>query len=245
MPRMKPAALLLHSKRKKGPARRSVTNIVICATLVILFLLSTVVIQKRKAMLAIGAVDGGKEHEITRTKGADDDESEELRTDSDPVNQSRYAILNTTMGVISIELFVKEAPKTVENFVTHSKNGYYNGVLFHRVIKGFMIQGGDPKGDGTGGESIWGGSFEDEFQSGLKHEPFTLSMANSGPHTNGSQFFITTVATPHLDKRHTVFGRVVRGKEVVQDIEKVEVQTSDNKPVVPVTIHDISVVDEL
>jgi hypothetical protein len=163
---MKPAALLLHSKRKKGPARRSVTNIVICATLVILFVLSTVVIQKRKAMLATGAVGGGKEHEITRTKGAAEYESEELRTDSDPVNQSCYAILNTTMGVISIELFVKEAPKTVENFVTHSKNGYYNGVLFHRVIKGFMIQGGDPKGDGTGGESIWGGSFEDEFQSG-------------------------------------------------------------------------------
>ncbi|CAK9212284.1 unnamed protein product [Sphagnum troendelagicum] len=225
MPRMKPAALLLHSKRKKGPARRSVTNIVICATLVILFLLSTVVIQKRKAMLLVAFLP--------------------YLHPRKPNPLLLFVILNTTMGVISIELFVKEAPKTVENFVTHSKNGYYNGVLFHRVIKGFMIQGGDPKGDGTGGESIWGGSFEDEFQSGLKHEPFTLSMANSGPHTNGSQFFITTVATPHLDKRHTVFGRVVRGKEVVQDIEKVEVQTSDNKPVVPVTIHDISVVDEL
>jgi hypothetical protein len=125
-------------------------------------------------------VDGGKEHEITRTKGADDDESEELRTDSDPVNQSRYAILNTTMGVISIELFVKEAPKTVENFVTHSKNGYYNGVLFHRVIKGFMIQGGDPKGDGTGGESIWGGSFEDEFQSGYVYYLFFTAQFRFG-----------------------------------------------------------------
>jgi peptidylprolyl isomerase domain and WD repeat-containing protein 1 len=94
----------------------------------------------------------------------------------------------------------------------HSKNGYYNNLIFHRVIKSFMAQTGDPLGDGTGGESIWGHDFEDEFHPKLKHDvPFTLSMANAGANTNGSQFFITTVPLPHLDNKHTVFGRVTRG----------------------------------
>lgn len=105
------------------------------------------------------------------------------------------AILHTTYGDIHIRLFPDAAPKTVENFVTHSKNGYYNNTIFHRVIRKFMIQGGDPLGDGTGGESIWGREFEDEFSS-LKHDkPFTVSMANAGPGTNASQFFITTEKT--------------------------------------------------
>ena len=105
------------------------------------------------------------------------------------------AILHTTYGDIHLRLFPNAAPKAVENFVTHSKNGYYNGVLFHRVVKKFMIQTGDPLGDGTGGESIWGKEFEDEFSS-LKHDkPYTVSMANMGPGTNGSQFFITTERT--------------------------------------------------
>jgi len=105
------------------------------------------------------------------------------------------AVVHTNYGDIHIRLFPDAAPKAVENFVTHSKNGYYNGTIFHRVIRKFMIQGGDPLGDGTGGESIWGREFEDEFSS-LKHDkPFTVSMANAGPNTNGSQFFITTEKT--------------------------------------------------
>lgn len=111
------------------------------------------------------------------------------------------AVIHTTYGDIHIRLFPDAAPKTVENFVTHSKNGYYNSTIFHRVIRKFMIQGGDPLGDGTGGESIWGREFEDEFSS-LKHDkPYTVSMANAGPNTNASQFFITTektVSFPHL-----------------------------------------------
>lgn len=103
--------------------------------------------------------------------------------------------------------------------MTHCRNGYYDSHIFHRVIKGFMIQTGDPNGDGTGGTSIWGVEFEDELRDHLKHDAFTLSMANAGPHTNGSQFFITTVACPWLDGKHTVFGRVTRGSEVVTDIE--------------------------
>lgn len=122
------------------------------------------------------------------------------------------AILHTTMGDIHIRLYPEHAPKTVENFVTHARNGYYNNTIFHRVIKKFMIQCGDPMGDGTGGESIWGGNFEDEFWDGGKHDrPYTVSMANAGPNTNGSQFFITTERAEWLDGKHTVFGRGIKG----------------------------------
>ncbi|RYP62527.1 hypothetical protein DL769_007269 [Monosporascus sp. CRB-8-3] len=131
----------------------------------------------------------------------------------------RAAIMHTTYGDIHIRLFPDAAPKAVENFVTHSKRGYYNNTIFHRVIPKFMIQGGDPLGDGTGGESIWGREFEDEFST-LKHDkPYTVSMANAGPNTNGSQFFITTEKTPWLDNKHTIFGRAVQGLDVIHKIE--------------------------
>ena len=107
-----------------------------------------------------------------------------------PQKGDTLAVMHTNMGDIKIKLFPEKAPKTVENFVTHSKNGYYNGLKFHRVINDFMIQGGDPRGNGTGGESIWGGSFPDEFDPELHNLRGALSMANSGPDTNGSQFFI-------------------------------------------------------
>ena len=130
------------------------------------------------------------------------------------------AIIHTTLGDIHVQFFPNECPKTCENFTTHARNGYYDGIVFHRVIRNFMIQTGDPLGDGTGGQSIWGGEFEDEITRDLRHDrPFTVSMANAGPNTNGSQFFITTVATPWLDGKHTVFGRVTKGSDVVQAIE--------------------------
>jgi len=133
------------------------------------------------------------------------------------------ATMHTTLGDVTLRLFPSAAPRTVENFVTHARHGYYNNTLFHRVIRKFMIQGGDPLGDGTGGESIWGGEFEDEF-SALRHDkPYTLSMANAGPNTNGSQWFITTERAPWLDRKHTVFGRVTGGMEVVRRIEGVRV----------------------
>ncbi|MBA0704137.1 hypothetical protein Golax_016412 [Gossypium laxum] len=225
-------------------------------------------------------------------------------------------ILHTTMGDIHMRLYPEECPKTVENFTTHCRNGYYDNLIFHRVIKGFMIQTGDPLGDGTGGQSIWGREFEDEFHKritltlyllhsdpypvctpfllalafnddhvsfaywrlsinaignavdlalcwnlfdiqrckyvllpwytsinvlSLRHDrPFTLSMANAGPNTNGSQFFITTVATPWLDNKHTVFGRVVKGMDVVQGIEKVKTDKAD-KPYQDVKILNVTV----
>ncbi|KAJ9188701.1 hypothetical protein P3X46_000071 [Hevea brasiliensis] len=150
-------------------------------------------------------------------------------------------ILHTTMGDIHMRLYPEECPKTVENFTTHCRNGYYDNLIFHRVIKGFMIQTGDPLGDGTGGQSIWGREFEDEFHKSLRHDrPFTVSMANAGTNTNGSQFFITTVATPWLDNKHTVFGRVAKGMDVVQAIEKVKTDKAD-KPYQDVKILNVTV----
>lgn len=147
-------------------------------------------------------------------------------------------IMHTTMGDMTFQLFSEECPKTIENFTTHARNGYYDGTIFHRVIPEFMIQGGDPLGDGTGGESIWGGEFEDEFHRDLKHDRAgILSMANAGPGTNGSQFFITTVPCPWLDNKHTVFGKVIKGMDVVHAIEKVK--TRDSRPMQAIKIINI------
>ncbi|RYP21835.1 hypothetical protein DL765_002060 [Monosporascus sp. GIB2] len=152
----------------------------------------------------------------------------------------RAAIMHTTYGDIHIRLFPDAAPKAVENFVTHSKRGYYNNTIFHRVIPKFMIQGGDPLGDGTGGESIWGREFEDEFST-LKHDkPYTVSMANAGPNTNGSQFFITTEKTPWLDNKHTIFGRAVQGLDVIHKIENTRVYKE--KPEEDIKIINIDII---
>ena len=160
------------------------------------------------------------------------------------------AVLETTKGTVKIQLFPAQAPKTVENFVGLIEKGYYDGIIFHRVISDFMIQGGDPTGTGMGGESLWGDSFEDEFSDEVFNLRGALSMANAGPNTNGSQFFIVQASrvpanmlrqlkglvpdevvsaygeqggTPWLDKRHTVFGHVIEGMDVVDDMAKVRV----------------------
>lgn len=180
------------------------------------------------------------------------------------------ATIKTTMGDIKVILFPDAAPKAVENFTTHAKNGYYNGIIFHRVIPDFMIQGGDPLGRGTGGESIWGRSFEDEFSPEYHNLRGALSMANAGPNTNGSQFFIVQAdsvdgrfipqmerlpemftpdsvedykavgGTPWLDFRHTVFGQTVEGMDVVDAIAAVERDSSD-KPLEDVLIVSIEI----
>ena len=130
----------------------------------------------------------------------------------------KVATIETPRGDIRIELFGDKVPKTVDNFEKLVNKGFYNGLKFHRVIKDFMIQTGCPKGDGTGGP---GYKFGDEFHRDLKHDgPGVLSMANAGPNTNGSQFFITHVATPWLDGKHSVFGRVVEGQDVVDSIKQ-------------------------
>lgn len=183
-------------------------------------------------------------------------------------DKERLVEMETSMGNIKIKLFPEYAPKAVENFLKHSEEGYYDGLIFHRVIKDFMIQGGDPKGNGTGGESIYGKPFEDEFSRLLFNMRGALSMANAGPNTNGSQFFIVqnpsldqswksqmekagypeeiieayeNGGTPWLDYRHTVFGQVVEGLDIVDQIANTSVNAQD-KPKEDVLIKKIKII---
>lgn len=141
---------------------------------------------------------------------------------------AKNVVLETNQGNIEIELMPLVAPKACENFIKLSEKGYYNGLIFHRVIKGFMIQGGDPTGTGAGGESIWGKPFEDECTKAVQFDTKgLLAMANAGPGTNGSQFFITTAPAMWLNMHHTIFGKVVSGYDIVQKIEDAAVDASD------------------
>jgi len=143
----------------------------------------------------------------------------------------KIVVLETNQGNIEIQLMPEVAPKACENFEKLVEKGYYNGIIFHRVIKDFMIQGGDPAGTGRGGESVWGKPFEDEVSSEVTFDDVgILAMANAGPNTNGSQFFITTAKTPWLNMKHTIFGKVISGYDVVQKIENSPTSGSD-KPV--------------
>ncbi len=187
-----------------------------------------------------------------------------------PSQDDITATIKTSMGDIKVKFFPQYAPKAVENFTTHAKNRYYDGIIFHRVINDFMIQGGDPLGNGTGGESIWGDSFEDEFTPALHNLRGALCMANAGPNTNGSQFFIVQAklvsndlleqmreidekffpnefvdayeqmgGTPWLDFKHTVFGQVYEGMDVVDKIAAAEADPFTNKPFNDITIEEI------
>lgn len=191
---------------------------------------------------------------------ADDDEDtmdeaeDDMSDDEDGFSQTgepqpgdTIATVTTNLGSFKIRLFGDLVPKTVENFVTLANNDYYDGIIFHRVISGFMIQGGDPTGTGTGGESAWGGKFDDEFSSELSNIQYSISMANAGPNTNGSQFFINQVDNTFLDfdkaplsSKHSVFGQVYEGQEVIDNIAAVETGPGD-KPVEDVVIEDIEI----
>lgn len=158
-----------------------------------------------------------------------------------PEKGEQVVNMQTSKGTIKIRLFPEQAPKTVENFVGLTGKGYYDGIIFHRVIPDFMIQGGDPTGTGTGGESLWGGKFEDEFSPELKNIQGALSMANAGPGTNGSQFFIVQAeSTPWLDGKHSVFGQVFEGMDVVDAIISVERDGRD-KPLEEVVMEKVTV----
>ncbi|KAK9501706.1 hypothetical protein O3M35_012382 [Rhynocoris fuscipes] len=154
----------------------------------------------------------------------------------DKLWQPKYAVLETTMGEVVLELYWKHAPTTCRNFAELVRRGYYNGTKFHRIIRDFMIQGGDPTGTGKGGTSIYGRTFADEIHEDLKHTGAgIISMANSGPDTNGSQFFITLAPTQWLDGKHAIFGRVYSGMNVVKRMGLVETDKND-RPVDDVKI---------
>jgi cyclophilin family peptidyl-prolyl cis-trans isomerase len=160
---------------------------------------------------------------------------------------NRIAVIKTNKGTIRFELLEDEAPKTTENFRLLAEKGYYDGIIFHRVIKGFMIQGGDPLGMGYGGESAWGGKFKDEIDasSALYQGPYkagTVAMANSGPNTNGSQFFIMHVDYP-LPPSYTKFGRVIEGQDVVDAIASTPKDRND-KPTSPVTMEKVTIEEQ-
>ncbi|BAQ08503.1 peptidyl-prolyl cis-trans isomerase [Bacillus sp. OxB-1] len=211
--------------------------------------------------------DPADEQETTNTK---EETTMYPQLSNEVAANEALVVMNTTLGPIKIKLFPELAPKTVENFLTHAENGYYDGIIFHRVINDFMIQGGDPTGTGMGGESIYGDTFEDEFSMQLFNLRGALSMANAGPGTNGSQFFIVqassahasveqlknggwpeeiakaygeTGGTPHLDQKHTVFGQVVEGMDTVDKIATVKTGAQD-KPAEDVKIESIEILQK-
>lgn len=157
------------------------------------------------------------------------------------VKKKGYVRLNTNLGPLNLELFCDQTPRACDNFIKHCANGYYNNVMFHRSIRNFIVQGGDPTGSGSGGESIWGKKFEDEFKPNLTHTGRgVLSMANSGPNTNGSQFFITYRSCKHLDGKHTIFGKLVGGLDTLQKMENIEVDNKD-RPIEDIIIESSQV----
>ena len=228
-------------------------------------------------VLLFGACGNGSNNASKKTEQSSETSSTEKKVD---INSLELPQLNpevaenealvemvTTEGSIKMKLFPEQAPKTVENFLTHAKEGYYDGVIFHRVIENFMIQGGDPDGTGMGGESIWGEGFEDEISNQLYNIRGALSMANAGPKTNGSQFFIVQNqddmsdgllaedvpgkmieayakgGTPHLDGKHTVFGQVIEGMDIVDKIAATELGEGD-KPKKDIKIEKINILQE-
>jgi len=185
--------------------------------------------------------EGGDSRDVFNEKPKKEDALTAVTDKDESKTKTDEAIIHTTYGDIHVKLFPKECPKTVENFVTHARRGYYNGHIFHRVVKSFIIQTGDPTGKGIGGKSIWGGEFEDEFHPLLRHDkPFRLSMANAGPNTNGSQFFITVVPAEFLDGKNTLFGEVTDGFSVVQKINQTPTYEKSGRPKQEISIVSIT-----
>ena len=220
------------------------------------FQISTLLIFFVAAVLLFGC---GKDDQKTDTETKKDDTSKELTSESkedlgktqekedtldksvDKKSESDLVLMETNMGDIKIKLYMDKAPITAGNFRDLVEQGFYDGIIFHRVIDGFMIQGGDPTGTGTGGSP---NTIPDEFGEGLKHNSKgILSMANSGPNTGTSQFFITLVPTPHLDGKHAIFGEVIEGMDVVEKIGKVEKDARD-KPVKDVLMTKVTMIEE-
>ncbi|MEZ7173530.1 peptidylprolyl isomerase [Sporosarcina sp. OR05] len=244
---------------------------------------STLALVMAMVMIFVAACGQSKDEQVDKqptnnndsTNASGDSTNEEAESmypqlSTEVAANEALVVMNTTMGPIKIKLFPEQAPKTVENFLTHAENGYYDGIIFHRVINNFMIQGGDPTGTGMGGESIYGSSFEDEFTMNLFNLRGALSMANAGPNTNGSQFFIVQASsapgssnqlkqggwpeeiadayaemggTPHLDQKHTVFGQVIEGMDVVDKIAAADTDRSD-KPTEEISIESIEILQK-
>ncbi|KAH7289361.1 hypothetical protein KP509_31G071900 [Ceratopteris richardii] len=239
MARIKPQALLQQSKRKKGSARISIPTVFAVVSILGLLCLSILLLHRHRTK---------RDYDHTKSQFAMFEGKEErfnFGQEQELIKTPRYAVLNTTKGLITVQLSVHGALKTVKQFVKISQGGYYKGLTFHRVIKHYMIQGGDPERGGAREDWTQVGHLNDELEASMKHEPFML--ATSKPlleSAAGFELYITTTAIPHLDDKLLVFGRVVRGENVVQDIE--EVDTDENfRPKSPVLISGITFHDEL
>lgn len=235
MARIKPQALLLQSKKKKGPARVAIPTLIAASAVIALLFLSVLVLHRHKSkreQVANSHFDFEGKNTFNFGGG------------QKFTKAPRFAVLNTTKGAISVQLSVQGALKTVEQFVKYSQSGYYNGLPFYRVIKHYMIQGGDPERAGTREAWTQGGHLNDELEASIKHEPFMLATSKTYPDSSGFELYITTTAIPHLDDKLLVFGRVVRGEDVVQEIE--EVDTDEHfRPKSSVLINNIAFHDEL
>eukprot|EP01018_Ginkgo_biloba_P026003 Gb_11920 [translate_table: standard] len=237
MGRIKPQTLLLQSKKKKGPARISVSTIVVCNLIIVFLMLSLVAIYRQRAKRtmnqsrsASGTFEVSHEMENFEVTGT--------------TNIPHQAILNTTKGIITVQLFGKNSARTVAKFVERSQRGYFNGLSFHRVIKHFVIQGGDPKLAGSREDWTVGGQLNGQLEFSPKHEAFMLATSKVVDQGNGFELFITTAPIPDLNDKLTVFGRVIKGEDVVQEIE--EVDTDEHfRPKSPIIINDVTFKDEL
>jgi cyclophilin family peptidyl-prolyl cis-trans isomerase len=188
--------------------------------------------------LLISFIGCAQKNTDTENQSKTNNENTKVEVKKDTIT---VAIFKTNLGSFETELYPDKAPKAVENFTGLAEKGYYKAVIFHRVIPNFMIQGGDPTGSGRGGESIWGKPFEDEVNTGLIFDsPGVLAMANAGPNTNGSQFFITVAPTPWLNGHHTIFGKVISGQDVVNSISEVQ-RNAQDKPLKDVVIESITI----
>jgi len=231
MGRIKPQTLLQQSKKKKGPARISVSTIIVCNLIIIFLMFSLVAIYRQRAKRAMNRA----------TSGSDSDEEMENFGRSIIPHQ---AILNTTKGLITLELFGKHSAHTIEKFMEWSQRGYFNGLPFYRVIKHFVIQVGDPKLAGTREDWTIGGQLNGQLEFSPKHEAFMLGTSKSEDQGDGFELFITTAPIPDLNDKLNVFGRVIKGQDVVQEIE--EVDTDEHfQPKSPIIINDVQLKDEL
>lgn len=203
----------------------------------ILLLLSLLLVAGCAKTIEQNTQDNAQTNVVEDDTSSDDSGGEEIMS----VAKNRYAVIETNMGKMKLELYEQRAPITTANFIKLVEQGYYDGIIFHRVIDGFMIQGGDPEGTGRGGP---GYSIKDEFHPELRHNSAgILSMANAGPNTGGSQFFITLAPTAWLDDHHAVFGKVVEGLDVLQAIGKVKTAPGD-KPLEDVVMTKVTIVDQ-
>ncbi|XP_077220656.1 peptidyl-prolyl cis-trans isomerase CYP21-4-like [Tasmannia lanceolata] len=233
MARIKPQALLLQSKKKKGPTRISLTTIITCNLVVILIVLSFVAAYRHWSQRSKNEMNGFQNFEDVEAFG-----------DLKKFDLPSYAILNTSKGLIAVELYKDASPEIVDKFLDLCQKGYFKGMLFHRVVKNFVIQGGDPQKHGAAEDWTLRGKPHSQLALSTKHEAFMLGTSKSKRDTQGFELFITTAPIPDLNEKLIVFGRVLKGEDVVQEIE--EVDTDEHfRPKSPIGIISITLKREL